>query len=67
MTVSCPAPVGRYPHIVLGHGSGGRLSQELLEQVFLPAFAGKTLSALEDHALLPAPSERGARIARREE
>jgi len=60
---ACPAPVGRYPHIVLGHGSGGRLSQELLEHVFLPAFAGTTLAALEDQALLPGPTERGARIA----
>lgn len=60
---SCPVPTGRYAHVVLGHGSGGRLSQELLEQVFLPVFVGKTLAALEDHASLPSPAERGARLA----
>jgi hydrogenase expression/formation protein HypE len=63
MSSACPVPVGRYTHIVLGHGSGGRLSQDLLEQVFLPAFAGKTLAALEDQAMLSSPSERGARLA----
>lgn len=63
MTAACPVPVGRYTHLVLGHGSGGRLSQELLEQVFLPAFSGTTLACLEDQALLATPSERGARLA----
>ncbi|HKO46097.1 MAG TPA: hydrogenase expression/formation protein HypE [Polyangiaceae bacterium] len=63
MSSSCPVPVGRYTHIVLGHGSGGRLSQELLEQVFLPAFSGSALANLEDQALLRAPSEPGARLA----
>ncbi|HYP97585.1 MAG TPA: hydrogenase expression/formation protein HypE [Polyangiaceae bacterium] len=63
MNGSCPVPVGRYAHIVLGHGSGGLLSQELLEQVFLPAFSNGTLASLEDQALLPVPTERGARLA----
>ncbi|MFL5404645.1 MAG: hydrogenase expression/formation protein HypE, partial [Myxococcales bacterium] len=55
---ACPVPASSYPHVVLGHGSGGRLSAELLEQVFLPAF-GKP-EALEDQATVPVP---GARIA----
>jgi hydrogenase expression/formation protein HypE len=63
MTAACPVPVGRYSQIVLGHGSGGRLSQELLEQVFLPAFSGTTLGHLEDQASLAAPKEPGARLA----
>lgn len=63
MSAACALPARRYPHIVLGHGSGGRLSQDLLEQVFLPAFASTTLAALEDQALLPSPSEPGARLA----
>jgi hydrogenase expression/formation protein HypE len=63
MTAVCPAPVGRYSQIVLGHGSGGRLSQDLLEQVFLPAFSGTTLASLEDHASLLAPQQPGARLA----
>lgn len=63
MSAACPVPVGRYSQIVLGHGSGGRLSQELLEQVFLPAFSGTTLAGLEDQAFLCGPTERGARLA----
>jgi len=63
MRATCPTPTGRYTHIVLGHGSGGRLGQELLEQVFLPALSGSTLASLEDQAVLPAPTEPGARLA----
>jgi hydrogenase expression/formation protein HypE len=49
---SCPAPLSQYQQIVLGHGSGGRLSAELLQRVFLPAFPGEVLSRLEDQATL---------------
>ena len=47
----CPLP-GRYDHVVLGHGGGGALTAELLQQVFLPAFGNDTLNALEDQATL---------------
>jgi hydrogenase expression/formation protein HypE len=50
MTV-CSIPL-RYDRIVLGHGGGGRLTDELLEAVFLPAFGNATLDALEDQATL---------------
>lgn len=49
---SCPAPISRHEHILLGHGSGGRLSAELIERIFLPAFDNPALSALEDQARL---------------
>ena len=55
---SCPVPIGRYDRIVLGHGSGGRLSAELLAQVFLPAYGNPTLAALEDQATLELGSGR---------
>src|SRR5262249_57723238 len=38
--------------VQLGHGSGGRLSAELLRSVFLPAFGNDVLNALEDQATL---------------
>ena len=63
MSAACPVPESRYSQIVLGHGSGGRLSQALLEQVFLPHFSGKILARLEDQAELSLPSEPGARLA----
>jgi hydrogenase expression/formation protein HypE len=55
---ACPTPLSQYPRIVLGHGSGGRLSADLLARVFLPAFDDPVLSALEDQATLPLPTGR---------
>lgn len=40
--------------IVLAHGGGGRLTQELIRDVFLPAFANPALAALSDAAILAA-------------
>ena len=36
---SCPLPLRDHPNVVMGHGGGGRLSAELIEHLFLPAFA----------------------------
>jgi len=52
--ISCPMPVSGYDRVVLGHGSGGRLSAELIQRVFLPALGNDILGALEDQATLPA-------------
>ncbi len=38
--------------ILLGHGAGGRLSRQLIEQHFLPALDNPTLRALLDSAVL---------------
>jgi len=46
----CPVPIAAHDHILLGHGSGGKLSAELLRDVFLPAFANPVLARLEDQA-----------------
>ncbi len=48
----CPLPLRDYPRIVLGHGSGGRLSAELIRHLFVPLLANDALSALNDQALL---------------
>jgi hydrogenase expression/formation protein HypE len=47
---SCPLPHSQYEHILLGHGSGGRLTADLLQRVFLPGFGNDILGALEDQA-----------------
>jgi hydrogenase expression/formation protein HypE len=61
MTVfSCPAPIATTDFVLLGHGSGGKLSAELLQRVFLPVFANPLLSRLEDQAVLEIG---GARLA----
>lgn len=35
---ACPIPLQQYPQVLLAHGGGGRLMQQLIEQMFLPAF-----------------------------
>jgi hydrogenase expression/formation protein HypE len=49
---SCPLPKSRYEHILLGHGSGGQLTADLIQGLFLPAFGNDVLGALEDQATL---------------
>jgi hydrogenase expression/formation protein HypE len=44
----CPMPLPHHDRIVLGHGSGGRLSQELISRLFLPPFANPILNAGND-------------------
>lgn len=62
---ACPLPTSQHEHVVLGHGSGGMLSAELIEQVFLPAFDNDVLAQLEDQATLDlaALHASGARLA----
>lgn len=43
-------------HIELNHGSGGLLSYELIEQLFLPAFHNPWLALRNDQANVPAPT-----------
>ena len=56
----CPAPLPAKDTIVLGHGSGGRLSAELIQNVFLPAFQNPILGRLDDQAVV---NVNGTRLA----
>lgn len=58
--LQCPIPISDYPHILMAHGGGGRLTQMLIERMFVPAFANATLETLHDGAVLPVG---GARVA----
>ncbi|MFJ2778694.1 hydrogenase expression/formation protein HypE [Kitasatospora sp. NPDC087315] len=49
---TCPVPLRDHPRVVMGHGGGGALSAELVENVFAPAFGSRTLAALGDSAVL---------------
>jgi hydrogenase expression/formation protein HypE len=51
-TGSCPIPISDYPKILLAHGGGGRLMHQLLEKMFLPAFANPHLESRHDGAVL---------------
>ncbi|MGA5261102.1 hydrogenase expression/formation protein HypE [Streptomyces griseoincarnatus] len=57
---TCPAPLRDQPVVVMGHGGGGVLSAELMEQVFAPAYGNAVLTGLADSAVLELG---GARLA----
>jgi len=58
--LACPLPWPAKDTILLGHGSGGRLTAELIRQVFLPAFHNRALARLDDQAIF---SVNGVRLA----
>lgn len=55
---ACPVPVRDRDLIVLGHGSGGRLSTELVERLILPALTNPALDPLDDQAFIDVGRER---------
>lgn len=57
---TCPIPISDYPAVLLAHGGGGRLTQMLIEKIFLPAFHNPALESLHDGAELQVP---GGRVA----
>ena len=57
---SCPIPISDYPGIVLAHGSGGKLSQQLIQKIVLPQFRNELLEPLHDGAIF---SLNGVRLA----
>jgi hydrogenase expression/formation protein HypE len=57
---SCPLPISSHKEIVLAHGSGGKLSQRLMQETILPNFKNPLLDALHDGAIF---SLNGSRFA----
>jgi hydrogenase expression/formation protein HypE len=51
---TCPTPASTTDRVVLGHGSGGKLSGALLRQHFLPHFQSSALRQLGDGAVVSA-------------
>ncbi|HEY2012045.1 MAG TPA: hydrogenase expression/formation protein HypE [Bryobacteraceae bacterium] len=56
--LSCPVPLTHHKTIVMGHGSGGRLTAQLVRDLFLPAFDNPLLRKLDDQAVLDIGSAR---------
>jgi hydrogenase expression/formation protein HypE len=52
----CPLPLPHKDSIVIGHGSGGRMTQDLIQRIFSPRFANPALLAGNDAARLGLPS-----------
>jgi len=58
--IACPTPLPAKDTVLLGHGSGGTLSADLIRDVFLPAFRNPVLDRLDDQAIV---SVNGSRLA----
>lgn len=54
VTLTCPAPIEATDRVQLGHGSGGRLSAQLVARHFLPAFDNAALAQLGDASVVAA-------------
>ena len=52
LDLGCPLPLGERPHVLLGHGGGGKLMGELIEGLFVPAFENEYLAERHDGAVL---------------
>lgn len=56
----CPAPLVAKDKILLGHGSGGKLSAELVRDIFLAHLRNPVLARLDDQAIVNIQGKRMA-------
>jgi hydrogenase expression/formation protein HypE len=59
-SLNCPVPRVADDRIVLAHGGGGRLTHQLIEKIFIPAFSNSMLEQRHDGAVF---SVNGSRLA----
>ncbi len=57
--MTCPLPRADAIHVTLAHGGGGRRMQQLIETMFLPAFANPLNEARHDGAVFTLGDQRG--------
>ena len=43
VNLACPVPISRHSEITIGHGGGGKLTQDLIDRIFRRAFAHPAL------------------------
>ncbi len=55
---NCALPLAATDRVLLGHGSGGKLTAELIERMIVPALSNPVLDALDDQAVLSTPAGR---------
>ncbi len=55
----CPLPLNHSEQIVMGHGSGGRMTQELIQRIFFPHLQSAPLAEGNDFARLKLLAEAG--------
>jgi hydrogenase expression/formation protein HypE len=52
----CPLPIHQYPSVMMAHGGGGKLTNQMIESVFLPVFGNPSLDARHDGAVVECAS-----------
>jgi hydrogenase expression/formation protein HypE len=57
---SCPIPISEYPYVLMAHGGGGKLTQQMIRKMFLSQFNSELLLPLHDGAMF---SIDGTRLA----
>lgn len=62
MTIApvCPAPIMQHETVQMAHGAGGRLSQSLMQRLFMPHLHNAFLDLLDDQAKFDLPAGRMA-------
>ncbi len=56
--MTCPLPISHYPQVLMAHGGGGRLMQQLIERMFLSAFDSPLSNERHDGAVITAGGQR---------
>jgi len=57
-TLTCPIPLSDYPQVLLAHGGGGKLMDQLLEKIFFAAFQNPILDQHHDSAPIQLPQNK---------
>jgi hydrogenase expression/formation protein HypE len=54
---ACPVPIDHHENVVIGHGSGGRMTRALIQRIFYPAFDNEALMRGDDSAVMELPAQ----------
>jgi len=60
---TCPLPLKNYPTIVMGHGAGGKMMNDLIQHLFASDFHNDLLAQLGDSTALELSTNNGQRLA----
>jgi hydrogenase expression/formation protein HypE len=55
-SLSCPFPIQDYPQVLMAHGGGGRLMQQLIGKMIAPAFSDTPLARQHDASTFEVPA-----------
>lgn len=51
LTLACPIPISDYPYVLMAHGGGGRLMQQMIQKMFTTTFDNSLLNTAHDGAV----------------